>query len=213
MNQIFRPGGLALTETAAKTASLCADTPILDIGCGTGSSLKHLHRIYGCPITGIDLSAACITCAKESVPEGTFFAADASALPFADAAFSAVFMECVLCLVKNPLAALKEAARVLTSGGTLIISTLSRSQGDSLSEKGAVCLNHLSSALSELHFTVIQMSDQKQDLVQFCADAIFGYGSISAYIKQASRTLGGAVVSCNVSPKDTSYHLIIARKQ
>ena len=44
MNRIFRPGGLALTETAAKAASLSTDTPILDIGCGTGSSLKHLHQ-------------------------------------------------------------------------------------------------------------------------------------------------------------------------
>ncbi|MCI8992153.1 MAG: methyltransferase domain-containing protein [Eubacterium sp.] len=213
MNRIFRPGGLALTETAAKAASLSTDTPILDIGCGTGSSLKHLHQIYGCPITGIDLSATCIASAKKSVPEGTFLQADASALPFADASFTAVFLECVLCLTEHPLTALTEASRVLTSGGTIIISTLSRLQGASLLEEGCVCLNHLSSALIERNFTDIQITDRKQDLIQFCADAIFCYGSISAYIEHASRTLGGAVVSCNISPKKTGYHLITAKNR
>jgi phenylacetate-coenzyme A ligase PaaK-like adenylate-forming protein len=73
----------------------------LDIGCGDGQTVALLRRL-GYEALGVD--------------EG------AESLPFGDAEFDLVMLECVLSVLKNPLAALREARRVLTRRGKLIIS-------------------------------------------------------------------------------------------
>lgn len=209
---IFRPGGTDLTLLGASEASLRQSSRVLDIGCGTGTSLNMIHQTYGCGIYGIDLSARAVAAARTVNPDAIILQGEASSLPFENDFFDAVFMECTLTLFQNPLLALKEAQRVLSPKGTLVLLTLSTPTGNQLVSNGKVSLDQLYTALSDMDFFNIRTKDCTQELIQFVVDIIFRFGSVDAYIRQASSTLDGTILNCSVSPKDTGYHLITAQK-
>lgn len=209
---IFRPGGFTLTDLGAKQARIAKQSKVLDIGCGSGATLRHLQDLYGCRAAGIDISPACVSAASQLLPEADILHADACALPFEDRSFHAAFMECTLTLFSDPRAALSEAFRILVPKGTLVVSTFTREQGDSLIVGGAVCLDQLLPILRSIGFSKIHCTDHSDLLVQYVADLIFEYGSLRAYLEQATHALGGTILSCDLSPKDTRYHMITAQK-
>jgi ubiquinone/menaquinone biosynthesis C-methylase UbiE len=59
----------------------------LDVGCGTGFLTRHLRG----DIVGVDASEKMLVIARERVPAGEFFTADALALPFDDGSFDRLF--------------------------------------------------------------------------------------------------------------------------
>lgn len=62
---------------------------ILDLGCGTGVQMGAMERI-GLNATGLDLSRAGLTAAKEKLNPASLIQGDALRLPFADNTFDAV---------------------------------------------------------------------------------------------------------------------------
>ncbi|SDO41977.1 pimeloyl-CoA biosynthesis protein BioC [Methylobacterium phyllostachyos] len=103
-----------------KTFAPLADRRILDIGCGAGTLAKRLAE-DGAAVTGIDPGPAALAQARAAVPEARFEAASGEALPFPDASFDGAVMLNALHHVPNPAAALREAARVLIPGGSLVV--------------------------------------------------------------------------------------------
>lgn len=93
---------------------------ILDIGCGPGTLARRLVDA-GAEVTGIDPGAAALARARDAVPEARFESATGEALPFPDASFQGAVMLNALHHVPDPAAALAEAARVLVSGGRLVV--------------------------------------------------------------------------------------------
>ncbi len=100
---------------------------VLDIGCGTGLAARavvHRSDFLG-RVTGIDLNSHLIAAAvrlagEEGVTERTEFrTGNASNLDFADASYDAVIAHTLLSHVDNPVAVLKEAARVVKVGGMI----------------------------------------------------------------------------------------------
>lgn len=97
---------------------------VLDVGCGSGRFLP----VFGAQATeyvGIDVQSGVINVArgKAGTMHGLAFAkADARILPFRDASFSAVTMIRVYHRLESPSDVLREIARVLKPGGTLIIT-------------------------------------------------------------------------------------------
>lgn len=87
----------------------------LELGAGSGPN--RAYRPAGTVVT--DLSAAML--AREARREGATAraAADATRLPFRDGAFPWAVATLLYCEVPDPLAALREARRVLLPGGTL----------------------------------------------------------------------------------------------
>jgi arsenite methyltransferase len=90
-----------------------------------GASATVLAGEFGLRVAGLDLSAANVALAQgradaQGLADRVSFAVgDAERLPYPDAAFDAVVIECALCTFPNKPAAAAETARVLRNGGRL----------------------------------------------------------------------------------------------
>jgi len=92
---------------------------ILDVGCGTGETTKFLSR-FG-EVTGVDTATQAVEfCKKRGLLD--IKRGDAEHLPFKEGSFDLVTMLDLLEHIGNDSQALKEAYRVLKSGGTLLLT-------------------------------------------------------------------------------------------
>jgi ubiquinone/menaquinone biosynthesis C-methylase UbiE len=112
---------------------------LLDIGTGTGRVLELLApRVR--QALGVDASKAMLALARArlSAPEFAHCAvrlADMYRLPLADQSFETVVLQMVLHHAEDPAGAVREAARVLTGGGRLLVIDLAEHQRTDLTGK------------------------------------------------------------------------------
>ena len=96
---------------------------LLEVAIGTGRSLEFYAPDV--ELTGVDLSPAMLRRARRRAKEleltPTFTVADAEHLPFPDASFDTVVCVLGLCSIPRPEIAVREMARVLVPGGTLLL--------------------------------------------------------------------------------------------
>ncbi|NUT33155.1 MAG: methyltransferase domain-containing protein [Hamadaea sp.] len=88
----------------------------LDIGCGTGARAQTLRSLGWTPV-GVDLSRGQLRHARHLMPVA---AADATALPIADGALTSAVSVLTHTDLPDYPAVLREAARVLRTGGTFV---------------------------------------------------------------------------------------------
>jgi SAM-dependent methyltransferase len=103
---------------------------VLDLGCGSGRLTLELAR-RGAATTGVDTSAKALAAARHRARTAgvdvTFAHADMNErLPFADRAFAAVTSRLALMIARDPVATLREAARVVRPGGTVVTAVWAR---------------------------------------------------------------------------------------
>ena len=109
---------------------------VLDLGCGTGSSLTALHERYPrAQLIGADLSEAMLQVGRGQrsrlrwmLPflrgnKTPLVAAEAAALPFRSGSTSMLWSNLMLHWVDDPLPVFREMHRVLEVGGLLMFST------------------------------------------------------------------------------------------
>jgi len=97
------------------------DSPILDIGTGTGTNLRLLKERGYENYQGLDASDEAIRwCADKNL--GKVHKGDVCHLPFADGAFGLVLATDIIEHVDDDLRALREISRVLAPGGKAIIT-------------------------------------------------------------------------------------------
>jgi SAM-dependent methyltransferase len=106
---------------------------ILDLGCGDGG-IATLVIPPTCLLTGVDLSPEDLALAHATGRYENLVACDASAIPFPDGSFDMVFSNSVLEHIPNLDGVLSEAARLLKSGGELVITVPSDRFLESLAE-------------------------------------------------------------------------------
>jgi demethylmenaquinone methyltransferase/2-methoxy-6-polyprenyl-1,4-benzoquinol methylase len=91
---------------------------VLDVATGTGAvALELLAR--GCSVVGIDQSPEMLAVARGRLPGVELVEGRAESLPFADASFDALTFTYLLRYVEDPVATLRELARVVRAGGTI----------------------------------------------------------------------------------------------
>jgi SAM-dependent methyltransferase len=93
----------------------------LDLGCGEGRLSRDLKAL-GHDVAAVDLSPTMVAAAHEADPELEVHLADVAALPFEDGAFDLAVAFMSLQDVDDLEGAVREAARVLESGGRLCIA-------------------------------------------------------------------------------------------
>jgi ubiquinone/menaquinone biosynthesis C-methylase UbiE len=113
-----------LAGAAAAFARLDDVTDVLDVATGTGLVLRALHeRDGGLRLSGIDLSGGMLQVARAHLPDADLVEADATVLPFADAAFDLITCTTAVHLFPDADAAIAEWVRVLRPGGRVVTAT------------------------------------------------------------------------------------------
>ena len=99
---------------------------VLDVATGTGLVAEELVRRHGCSVVGLDQSEEMLAGARGKLAGRPDLAArvelvrgEAEELPFADREFDALTFTYLLRYVDDPLATLRELARVVRPGGTI----------------------------------------------------------------------------------------------
>ena len=104
------PGGREQTARMIALARLKPGARVLDLGAGDGDGVRLLRNL-GFEAYGVDRKAA------PDVDEGNLLHTG-----FADASFDAVMSECAFFVSGNVPGALRESARLLVPGGTLLLT-------------------------------------------------------------------------------------------
>jgi len=97
--------------------------PALDAACGTGRHARHLVSL-GHDVMGVDLTPEMLDRARLAVPEAVFHQADLSGIPAEDGQFALIVCGLALAHVADLSPPISELARVLATGGHLIVSVL-----------------------------------------------------------------------------------------
>ncbi|MDF2594674.1 MAG: hypothetical protein K0R69_1015 [Clostridia bacterium] len=110
-------------------SSFVKEKKVLDAACGTGYGTKMLKCAGAEHVTGIDISQESIDNALLTYQEDhiEFIQGDVYHLPFSGEVFDVIVSFETIEHIASGEALLKEAARILKIGGTLIISTPNRS--------------------------------------------------------------------------------------
>lgn len=111
----------ALATAAVKSGDIAAD-----IGCGSGFITEGLIRA-GLHVIAVDQSQAMLAAIKRKfadIDEVDYRCGEAAQLPIADDAVDYAFANMYLHHLERPPVAIKEMARILKPGGTLVITDL-----------------------------------------------------------------------------------------
>lgn len=132
----FHTRGILATAELGGAAGLEPSSRVLDLGCGIGGPARYLSVIFGCHVTGVDLSpsfidAATYLTARCGLSDHVAFrVGDALHLSFEDAAFDVVFLQHVAMNVEDRTALYAEVRRILMPGGRFATYDLVLRDGD-----------------------------------------------------------------------------------
>lgn len=111
--------------TLVSAAGLTGGERVLDLGCGAGHTAlavaPHAAAVVAVDLTPEMLAVAAGLAEARGIKNITFRSADVSALPFEDASFDLITSRVSAHHYADPAAALREAARVLKPGGSILL--------------------------------------------------------------------------------------------
>jgi ubiquinone/menaquinone biosynthesis C-methylase UbiE len=108
--------------------SIAAGETVLDVGCGTGGFSAAIASASAANVVGVDQSRAFIDFARDHHrPQRgcvDWVNGDAEELPFGGDSFDRVVLSFVLHQLPEPERAVREAARVMRTGGSVLVRTI-----------------------------------------------------------------------------------------
>lgn len=118
-----------LLDKYLSSLQISPSAKVLEVGCGTGAVLRHFVRSgdFGGKAFGVDQCMAFIEAAQrfsdeEKVSERVeFHVGDAHRVNFSSSSFDVVIAHTLISHVSDPAAVLREMARVVRPGGTVVI--------------------------------------------------------------------------------------------
>jgi ubiquinone/menaquinone biosynthesis C-methylase UbiE len=131
----FHIRGREATLELAERMRLAESSRVLDIGSGLGGPARTLAEVYGCHVTGIDVTPEYCETARvlsESVGLGErveFNQGDATELPFPDAAFDAAMTIHAAMNIAEKDRMYDEARRVLKPGSVFAVYDVLQGEG------------------------------------------------------------------------------------
>lgn len=109
-----------LAPVFADFAGVAAGQRVLDVGCGPGALTTELVRRSGPDsVSALDPSERFVTAARDRHPGIEVHQASAEELPFGDGLFDAALAQLVVHFMTDPVAGLREMARVVKPDGTV----------------------------------------------------------------------------------------------
>jgi SAM-dependent methyltransferase len=109
-----------LAPVFANFAGAAHGQRVVDVGCGPGALTAELvGRLGADAVSAVDPSESFVTAARERHPGVDVQQAAAEELPFADHAFGAALAQLVVHFMADPVAGLREMARVTSAGGVV----------------------------------------------------------------------------------------------
>jgi SAM-dependent methyltransferase len=114
--------GIPFYDAVFDAVKLNDDRRMLDLGCGAGLALQMASE-RGATVTGFDASEELLRVARTRVPEAELRQGDLETLPYGDDSFDLVTSFNAIQFAADPVAALREAKRVLAPHGQFAIVT------------------------------------------------------------------------------------------
>lgn len=111
---------LPLWNAMLDASNVGKGTRLLDLGCGGGGA-SVLAAERGATVSGFDASANLLEIARERAPGAEFLQGDMEELPYESGAFDIIFAANSLQYVGDKNRALREAQRVMSSDGNIVI--------------------------------------------------------------------------------------------
>jgi ubiquinone/menaquinone biosynthesis C-methylase UbiE len=109
-----------LAAQFADLAGIHREQRVLDVGCGPGALTAELaSRVGADAVSAVEPSESFAAAARERLPEVDVRPSAAEQLPFADGAFDAALAQLVVHFMADPVAGLREMARVTRPGGVV----------------------------------------------------------------------------------------------
>jgi SAM-dependent methyltransferase len=119
-----------LADEFVALAGLRAGQRALDVGCGPGALTRRLVRLLGPEaVTAVDPSAPFVAAVRERCPGVDVRRGTAEDLPFGTDTFDATLAQLVVHFMSDPVAGLREMARVTRPGGAVAASVWDHAGG------------------------------------------------------------------------------------
>jgi SAM-dependent methyltransferase len=219
----LRPGGLELTQRALSYCDLPVGAKVVDIGCGTGLTVRYLQQRLRLKAFGLDRSSGLLGRVRQRDNELPLVQGEAQRLPFGDCCLAAVMCECVLSLVEDSDAAWREFFRVLIPAGLLVLADVYvriPEHAEDLTSlpvtcclKGARSRNELMVRMRQSGFTLLVWEDHSEALKRLAAQLVFACGSLQAFWETTDVGASMNAYPSAIQRVRPGYFLAVARKE
>lgn len=179
----FHIKGAEVSLEIAKEAELSKELKVLDVGCGIGGPARMIADVFGCSVTGVDLTNEFIRSARllsqlVGLSEKTeFVTADATELPFENKTFDVVWTQHAQMNIKEKEKLYSEIHRVLKKGGRFIYYDIFSSENEDLkfplpwadesSISFLIKLNDFGKLMKETGFKELLRKDRTSESIDF----------------------------------------------